>query len=101
MMTASRVSGASPASLIRRKSSRQLTPASTRMRVCPPVTTVLFPLDPDASTVNRTMLRAYSQKLYSGMPGVYPKGTPPGQSREGLLSAAFGEVRRQFDGYQR
>jgi hypothetical protein len=44
---------------IRRKSSRQLSPQSTRIRVRPPVTTVALPLDPDANTVNRTMLRGY------------------------------------------
>jgi len=41
---------------IRRKSSRQLSPQSTRIRVRPPVTTVALPLEPDASTVNRTMV---------------------------------------------
>src|SRR5579871_2594793 len=40
---------------MRLKSSRQLSPASTRMRVRPPVTTVLFPLDPEARTVKRIM----------------------------------------------
>ena len=28
---------------------------STKMRVCPPVTTVLLPLEPDARTVKRTI----------------------------------------------
>jgi hypothetical protein len=50
-------------SRIRRKSSRQLSPQSTRIRVRPPVTTVALPLDPDASTVNRTMLRGYRVRL--------------------------------------
>jgi hypothetical protein len=33
------------------------------MRVRPPERTVAFPFDPDASTVNRTMLRGYSERL--------------------------------------
>jgi hypothetical protein len=41
---------------MRRNISRQLSPASTRIRVRPPVTTVQLPLDPDANTVKRTML---------------------------------------------
>ena len=53
---ASSVSGSSPASRMRRNSSRQLNPASTRMRVRPPETTVQLPLEPEASTVKRTML---------------------------------------------
>jgi hypothetical protein len=45
---------------MRRKSSRQLNPASTKMRVDPPAeeieeTIELFPFDPDASTVNLTI----------------------------------------------
>jgi hypothetical protein len=56
MMIASSVSGFSPANSIRQKSSLQLSPASTRTRVFPPVITVEFPFDPDANTVNRTIL---------------------------------------------
>jgi hypothetical protein len=56
MMIASNNSGFSPASSIRQKSSLQLNPASTRIRVFPPVITVEFPFDPDANTVNRTIL---------------------------------------------
>jgi hypothetical protein len=63
MMMASSVSGASSTSFMRRKSSRQLSPQSTKIRVCPPETTALLPFDPDASTVNRTMLRGYSERL--------------------------------------
>jgi hypothetical protein len=33
------------------------------MHVRPPLTTVLLPLDPEASTVKRTMVRAYSEGL--------------------------------------
>jgi hypothetical protein len=33
------------------------------MRVRPPERTVAFPLDPDASTVNRTILRGYREGL--------------------------------------
>jgi hypothetical protein len=55
MTMAFSVSGSSPASFMRRNSSRQLSPASTRMRVRPPLTTVELPLDPEASTVKRTI----------------------------------------------
>ena len=57
-MIASSVSGSSPASRMRRNNSRQLSPASTKIRVRPPDTTVLLPFDPDANTVKRTILRA-------------------------------------------
>ena len=40
---------------MRRNNSRQLSPASTRMRVLPPEITVLLPFDPEASTVKRTI----------------------------------------------
>jgi len=50
-------------SRIRRKSSRQLSPQSTKMRVRPPQRSVALPLDPDASTVKRTMLRGYREGL--------------------------------------
>jgi hypothetical protein len=56
MMIASSDSGFSPAISIRQKSSLQLNPASTRTRVFPPVIMVEFPFDPDANTVNRTIL---------------------------------------------
>src|SRR5271155_5051631 len=52
---ASRVRGSSPAACMRLKSSRQETPASTRIRVRVLETTVLLPREPLASTVIRTM----------------------------------------------
>src|SRR5579884_2554168 len=52
---ASRVSGSSFTDFIRLKSSRQESPASTRMRVLELETMVLLPLEPLASTVILTM----------------------------------------------
>jgi len=60
---ASSVSGFSSTSFMRRKSSRQLSPQSTRIRVCPLETTALLPFDPDASTVKLTMVKEYRQGL--------------------------------------
>ena len=51
---------------MRRKSSRQLSPQSTNIRVCPPETTALLPFDPDASTVKRIMVREYREGLCIG-----------------------------------
>src|SRR5580698_9753619 len=58
---ASRVAWSSPASFMRLKSSRQLRPASTRMCVRPPQTIVLLPLEPEASTVKRTIKSEYRE----------------------------------------
>src|SRR5579883_1936718 len=53
---ASSASGSSLTERIRLKSSRQESPASTRMRVREVATMALLPLEPLASTVIRTML---------------------------------------------
>src|SRR6476619_533707 len=55
MRIALRVAGFSPTAFIRLKSSRQLRPASTRMRVRVEATIVLLPREPLASTVILTM----------------------------------------------
>jgi hypothetical protein len=46
--------GSSPASSIRRSSSRHESPASTRILVVPDAIRVEFPFDPEAKTVIRT-----------------------------------------------
>jgi hypothetical protein len=65
---ASSVAGSSPARRMRRKSSRQLSPASTSIRVRPPVTTVALPLEPEASTVKRTILLSIARNASKWTP---------------------------------
>ena len=55
--------GSSFAICIRLSSSRQESPASTRMRVRLLDTSVLFPLEPEASTVILIMRKAYAPWL--------------------------------------
>src|SRR3954470_7829990 len=99
MMMASSVSGASPASLMRRKSSRQLNPASTKMRVCPPLTTVLLPLEPDASTVNRTIdVSIQPEAVDRYRKGVTRREPFPATLEELQL---VGQIRRKLDGDER
>src|SRR5215469_12515211 len=73
MIMASMVAGSSSTWRMRRKSSRQLSPASTRIRVLPPVTTVQLPFDPEANTVKRTIIsripRRAVQDEAGGLPG--------------------------------
>src|ERR1700744_1875855 len=56
-------------------SSRQESPASTRMRVRLLETSVLFPLDPEASTVILIIPKAYP--VYRLITGLLPKGCHP------------------------
>ena len=53
--------GSSSAMRMRFSSSRQESPASTRMRVRLLDTNVLFPLEPEASTVIRIIQKAYAR----------------------------------------
>src|SRR6202044_1629131 len=63
MSRASMAAGSSFAICIRFSSSRQESPASTRMRVRLLDTSVLFPLEPEASTVILIMRKAYAPWL--------------------------------------
>src|ERR1700678_2279000 len=67
--------GSSPALCMRLRSSRQESPASTRMRVRLLATIVLLPLDPEASTVMRIIRSGYA-------PCVWKRET----LKEGLLT---------------
>src|SRR5882757_6975794 len=75
--------GFSSAICIRFSSSRQDSPASTRMRVRLLDTIVLFPLEPEASTVIRIIQKAYSVLLLKK--GPYPNRCQPGYSHYSVL----------------
>src|ERR1700733_4205729 len=71
--------GSSLAICMRFSSSRQESPASTRMRVRLLETRVLFPLEPEASTVIRIISKAYALDLLiqcDFSTGVTIQGTP-------------------------
>src|ERR1700722_6243249 len=74
MSRASIREGSSSAICRRLRSSRQERPASTRMRVRLLETSVLFPLEPEASTVIRIILQGYALALL--IPQAFSTGKP-------------------------